>query len=112
VVLNLRVLYVLGGVEHPEGRHRGLQGIHGVPMVRKAFHQVRYPVFDPSVGTEIRGEAIELESVGKVTEEEKIGGFDKVALFGQDLNPKSPVFQNALLSVQIADLGFCSGNSC
>jgi hypothetical protein len=81
-------------------------------MVRKAFHQVRNPVFDPPVGAKIHAEAIKLGGGWKVTEEEKKGGLDKVALFGQDLDPKSPVFQNTLLAVQITDSGLCSGYSC
>jgi hypothetical protein len=79
-------------------------------MIRKAFHQVRDPVFDPSVRAEIRAKSIEFGDGGQTTEEEKIGGLDKRALFGKDLDPKPPVFQDTLLAIKITDSGFRGGN--
>ena len=104
-VIILGVLNSAPRIEHPEGGHGSLQGVHGMSLFRQGFDHVHDLKLDPPVQGDIARELHELQARGQAIEEQQIGCFQKRALRCQFLNPYAAILQHAGLAVDIADLG-------
>ena len=53
VPIALGIAHIPRRVEHPHGRHAGLQGIHRMAGFRQAFDQISELIFDAAMMTEL-----------------------------------------------------------
>ena len=110
-VVLLLVGHVFCGVEHAQGRYHRLQRIHGMAVFRERFEQIDDPIFDPPMGAEVVIEFLQLLARGQLSPQQQVRHFLVGAFFRQFLNRNAAVFEDALLSVDKANLRFHNGHT-
>ncbi len=110
-VVLLLVGHVFCRVEHAQGRHHRLQSVHGMAVFRERFEQIDDPILDPPMGAEVVIEILQLLARGQLSPQQQVRHFLVGAFFRQFLNRNAAVFEDALLSVDKANLRFHNGHT-